>query len=208
MQGFAVGPDLKEPTIEQLDLNPYVNELKRLHRRACPRQILGVRMGIHAGQLLGLDLPRSDKRLLALVETDGCFADGVSVATGCWLGRRTLRLIDYGKVAATVVDVQSGRGFRLWPDPDARVRAWRYATGAPSRWHAQLVGYQLMPAEQLLRAQQVELEVPVARIVGRPGRVMCADCGEEILNGRETPSPGGTRCRGCATDHRYYHEVT
>jgi formylmethanofuran dehydrogenase subunit E len=60
--------------------------------------VLGVRIGLAAGEALDLDLPRADKRLLMLVETDGCFADGVSVATGCWLGRRTLRLVDYGRV--------------------------------------------------------------------------------------------------------------
>ena len=52
------------------------------------------------------ELPQTDKRLYTFVETDGCFADGVMVATGCSLGHRTLRLIDYGKVAATFVDTR------------------------------------------------------------------------------------------------------
>jgi formylmethanofuran dehydrogenase subunit E len=67
-------------------------------------------MGLHAGQLLQLDLPRTDKRLFVLVETDGCLTDGVAVATGCWFGRRTLRLVDQGKVAATFVDTHRTGG--------------------------------------------------------------------------------------------------
>ena len=75
-----------------------------LHRHLCPRQVLGVRMGLLAAELLSLDLPQTDKRLLTIVETDGCFTTGLSVATNCWVGRRTLRVEDYGKVAATFVD--------------------------------------------------------------------------------------------------------
>lgn len=74
------------------------------HQRVCPRQVLGARLGLLAGLLLDLPLPQSDKRLVAIVETDGCFVDGISAATGCHVGRRTLRVEDYGKVAATLVD--------------------------------------------------------------------------------------------------------
>src|SRR5262245_57508692 len=74
------------------------------HRRLCPRQVLGARMGMLAGDVLGVKLPQTDKRLLTIVETDGCMVDGIVAATHCRLGRRTLRVEDYGKVAATFVD--------------------------------------------------------------------------------------------------------
>ena len=79
------------------------------HRHLCPRQVLGVRMGVLAGGVLGLILPQQDKRLITLIETDGCFADGISSATGCCIGHRTLRVMDYGKVAATFVDARANR---------------------------------------------------------------------------------------------------
>ncbi|MEW5956125.1 MAG: FmdE family protein [Chloroflexota bacterium] len=66
-----------------------------LHHHLCPRQVLGVRIGLAGANALGLDAPRSDKRLLVLMETDGCGANGVSAATGCWVGRRTMRIFDY-----------------------------------------------------------------------------------------------------------------
>src|SRR5919201_3522868 len=120
------------------ELSACFEQLAQLHPRLCPRQVLGVRMGLLAGDLLGLDLPRRDKRLLVLAESDGCFADGISVATGCWLGRRTLRVVDYGRVAATVVDTASARAVRLRPHPQARNRALHCAPRAIDDWHAQL----------------------------------------------------------------------
>jgi formylmethanofuran dehydrogenase subunit E len=176
-----------------------MEQLRPLHARVCPRQILGVRIGIHAGQLLGLDLPQADKRLLAFVETDGCFADGVAVATGCWLGRRTLRLVDHGKVAATFIDTASSRAIRLHPRRGARTAALAYARGASDRWHAQLDGYADMPVGQLLIAEPVALLAPVEDIVSRPGlRVRCDACGEDVMNAREVLVGQRLLCRACA----------
>lgn len=175
-----------------------------LHRHLCPRQVLGVRMGLLAGHLLGLDVPQSDKRLFAFVETDGCFADGVSVASGCWLGRRTLRLMDYGKVAATFVDSQTQMAIRIWPHPQARDRAEHYAPHARSRWHTMLAAYQVMPDDALLCWRHVTLEVSLAALLSRPGvRVSCDRCGEEIINEREIRLDGEILCRACYGDSYY-----
>jgi formylmethanofuran dehydrogenase subunit E len=151
-------------TLEQL-----LQQSAELHRHLCPRQVLGVRMGLAAGQLLGLDLPQADKRLLTIVETDGCFTDGVAVATNCWVGRRTLRVLDYGKVAATFVDTQTGTARRIAPNAEARTHAAAYAPEAHNRWEAMLLGYQRMPQELLLCWQAVELTTPIAEILSRPG---------------------------------------
>src|SRR5262245_2490033 len=102
------------------DLNRYVGKLSGLHDHVCPRQVLGLRMGLYGASLLGLDVPQTKKRMLAFVETDGCFADGVSVATGCSLGHRTLRLIDFGKVAVSLVDSTTGDAVRIAPRPGIR----------------------------------------------------------------------------------------
>ncbi|HJW83887.1 MAG TPA: formylmethanofuran dehydrogenase subunit E family protein, partial [Anaerolineae bacterium] len=134
------------PTLTEL-----LNASAASHRHLCPRQVLGVRMGMLAGRVLGLDLPQSDtradgasagKRLLAIVETDGCFSDGVAVATNCWVGRRTLRVEDYGKVAATFVDTHTGYAVRIVPRYGVRNLAPAYAPEARNKWEAQLLGYQ------------------------------------------------------------------
>jgi formylmethanofuran dehydrogenase subunit E len=169
------------------------------HRHLCPRQVLGVRVGLAGAQALGLDVPRRDKRLLIFVETDGCFADGVDVATGCTMGHRTLRLEDYGKIGATFVDVKTETAVRVFPRLDIREKARYYAPEEKKRYYAQLVGYQRMPDAELLTIQPVRLTTPVKQIVSRNGvRVDCAACGEEIINEREIIQEGQPYCTACA----------
>jgi formylmethanofuran dehydrogenase subunit E len=186
-------------------LRPYLEASARLHHgRLCPRQVLGVRMGLWAGELLELGVPREDKRLVALVETDGCFADGVAVATGCWLGRRTLRLIPYGKVAATFADTQTGGAVRLAPSHVARTRALAYAPGAADHWHAQRHGYQVMPSGELLVARKVEVsDLPRPLAHGEDERAICAACQEEVGDGKAVVRDGRTLCWACG-EGAYY----
>jgi formylmethanofuran dehydrogenase subunit E len=151
-------------------------------------------------------LPQRGRRLFVFVETDGCFADGVSAATGCALGHRTLRLMDEGKIAATFVDLRGdpGSGIRLSPWPDARQRACEAVPGARSRWHAMLEGYQTLRDEDLLRVQRVRLSLSLERLISRPAlRVTCARCGEEIVNARERRVDGEYVCVGCANEGYY-----
>jgi formylmethanofuran dehydrogenase subunit E len=175
-----------------------------LHHHLCPRQVLGVRMGLAGGEWLGLTVPQTDKRLLTVVETDGCVIDGLAVATGCRVGRRTMRVLDFGKVAATLVDTQTGRAVRVAPHPGARQRARDYAPDAQSRWEAYLLGYQRMPAQELLLIQPVVLTVSLEKLLSKEGyRAQCDMCGEEIFNEREVSRDGQTLCRACAGE-RYY----
>lgn len=193
-----------EPAFDAARLDPFLDTCRRLHDHICPRQILGLRMSIWAGELLDLPLPQTDKRLLCIVETDGCFSDGVAVAANCWVGRRTLRVEDYGKVAATYIDTHTEQAWRIYPHPAARTRAATYAPEATSRWEAMLLGYQRMPTRALLCAQPVELCTPAAQLVSVPGRrVHCDRCGEEILNEREVNQDHTTLCRACAAGGYY-----
>lgn len=187
------------PTLEEL-----LAASAALHHHLCPRQVLGVRMGLAGSAWLGLTVPQTDKRLLTVVETDGCVIDGLAVATGCRIGRRTMRVLDFGKVAATLVDTQTGRAVRLVPHPDARQRAKAYAPDAQNRWEAYLLGYQRMPAQELLQVRPVVLSVSLEKLLSKEGHcVQCDICGEEIINEREVIRNGQTLCRACAGE-RYY----
>lgn len=169
------------------------------HAHLCPRQVLGVRMGMYAAKILELDLPQRDKRLFTFIETDGCFVDGVSAATGCTVGHRTMRIIDFGKAAATFVDTKSNNAVRITPLIQARFQAWQYAPDAQSHWHAQLEAYQMMLDEELMMAQSVTLVVSLDKILSKPGiRVNCDLCGEEIMNERDVQVDGRTLCKSCA----------
>jgi formylmethanofuran dehydrogenase subunit E len=174
------------------------------HSHPCPRQVLGVRMGWAGAASLGLEIPRQDKRLLVIAETDGCFLDGLEVSCGVSPGRRTLRIEDYGKVAATFVDVRTGDAMRLTPRPDVRVRALAYAPGERRHYFAQLIGYQVMPMEELFSVTPVVLNTPVTDLVSRPGvRTNCTACGEEIINEREIIVDRLAYCRSCAGPSYY-----
>jgi len=167
-----------------------------------------VRIGLAGAAGLGLPVPRLDKRLLVIAESDGCFVDGVSVVTGCTVGHRTLRVEDYGKIAATFVDVVTEQALRLAPRLDVRLRACAFAPEENRHYFAQLQAYQVMPDEELLLAQEVCLTTPVSALVGRPGvRVNCAVCGEEIINQREINLGGTTLCRACAGPAYYTCEA-
>lgn len=181
------------------DLLDCLDRASQGHRRLCPRQVLGVRIGLYGGALLGLSLPQQDKRLYAFVETDGCTVDGVAAATGCTVGRRTMRILDFGKVAATFIDTLTGEALRIRPHPQARERARAWAPPSLDDWHAMLDGYRVLPADDILEVRPVVLRVSLPDLIGRPGlRVPCDACGEEIMNGRETTSDGAVFCRECS----------
>ena len=174
------------------------------HSHLCPRQVLGVRMGLLAGRMLGLDIPNADRCLLTLAETDGCAADGLSVATGCTVGNRRLRVLDYGKVAATFVDMNLDNAIRIAPRNGVRVAALRQNPEAESSWHAQLKAYQAMPDLNLLTVQQVELSISLEKLLSKPGyRINCEACGEEIINEREVTLGVKVLCRACAGQSYY-----
>lgn len=208
-------PEAGESAVDRPTLSaegfPVTSGLKALldassarHARLCPRQVLGVRFGLAGPSALGLEAPRQDKRLMAIIETDGCFADGIEAATGCSVGHRTMRVEDYGKVAVTFVDTLTGRAVRVAPRKDVRQRALSYSAGESRAYFAQLRAYQKMPEEELLVIQEVRLTVPVEKIVSRPRiRVTCDACGEEITNEREVLRQGRILCRACSAGAYY-----
>jgi formylmethanofuran dehydrogenase subunit E len=186
------------------DLQKMLEISSARHTHLCPRQVLGARIGLAGGAALGFDLPRRDKRMLSILETDGCFSDGVEAATGCTVGHRTLRIEDYGKIAATFVDAQTGQALRIAPRLDVRNRAYTYAPGESRHYFAQLKGYQVMPDDVLLTIQPVLLNASVKDIVSHAGvRVNCETCGEEIINEREVIQNGHVFCHACALGGYY-----
>ena len=195
---------MKEMGKQMTDLQTILEISSAHHKHLCPRQVLGARIGLAGAAALGLDAPRCDKRLLIIVETDGCFADGIAAATGCTMGHRTLRFADYGKIGATFVDVRTETAVRVAPQLDIRQKANQYAPDEKKHYYAQLIGYQHMPENELLTIQPVCLSRSVQQIVSRNGvRVNCAGCGEEIINEREMLREGRPYCLACATPAYY-----
>ncbi len=192
-----------------LSLTEILRESSARHNHLCPRQVLGARIGLAGLAALGLQAPVNKNTALVIVETDGCFADGIEVATGATIGHRTLRVNDFGKMAATFVDVKTERAIRIAPALDVRQRALCYASHEPRHYFAQLEGYQIMPDEELLRIQEVVLNPSLAELLSKPiVRVNCDYCGEEIINEREIQMDGTTLCRSCANQGYYFIRPT
>lgn len=177
------------------------------HSHICPRQVLGARVGLLGLQMLGIETPYEGKPLHVFVETDGCFVDGLSVATDCRVAARTLHVVDYGKMAATLVDAHTERAYRIHPLATARRTARDYAPDASDKWHAYLEGYQLVPDDLLLAVKQVQLRVAIKDLVSTSdARAECSICGEEIFNSREVVQDGRIVCRGCAGPSYFLQE--
>jgi formylmethanofuran dehydrogenase subunit E len=161
--------------------------------------VLGARIALAGAAALGLAVPRADRQLVVFAESDGCFADALEVATGASVGRRTLRLMDYGIIAATFADARTGAAVRVSPQAGIRARALAYAPEAARRYQGQLLGYARMPDRELLDVRPVTLDPPLARVLSRAGRrVTCDRCGEEVHNEREVVAGGQRLCAACA----------
>ena len=177
------------------------------HGHTCAGQVLGVRMAMRGLSELSLDpdAPADRRRLIVYVEIDRCAADAVASVTGCRLGKRTLKHVDYGKVAATFVDIETGRAVRVLARDEARERVDDYIASADLPKHeAQLRAYQVMPEEDLFVVMPVQVRVPAEDMPGRPTRrVTCQACGESVNDGREVTVAGQTLCRACAGESYY-----
>lgn len=186
-------------------LHELLDEVASRHSHLCPRQVIGVRMGMLAGDMFEIALPQIKKRILVIVESDGCFADSVAVSTGASIGHRTMRVEDFGKIAAVFVDTQTGKSIRIAPALDVRKRANKYApVGESRRYFIQLHGYQIMPLSEMFFTEEVDLCIPVKEIVSRPGvRINCDACGEEIINERQVQHASTLLCRACAGQAYY-----
>lgn len=172
------------------------------HGHLCPGQVLGVRMALAGCRALGVAEPRSPgKTLVVFVEIDRCATDAIQAVTGCSLGKRTLKHLDYGKMAATFAHVATGAAVRVAAREDAREAAPAYAAGVADPRRAQIVAYQVMPEDDLLTLS------PVVVLPGwldrRRVRVACERCGEGVNYRREVVSNGRTLCRPCAAGGYY-----
>jgi formylmethanofuran dehydrogenase subunit E len=190
-------------------LEEYLALAERSHGHMCPGQVLGVRMAMLGLRELGIADPlRHRKRLLTYVEIDRCAADAVSLVTGCRLGKRSLKFVDYGKVAATFVDLETQRAVRIVARDDSRARAKRMFPELANESKQQLEAYKVMADSDLFVIQPVRVALKPEDLPGRPrARVICEACGEGVNDGRERLVNARVLCRSCAGES-YYERVT
>jgi formylmethanofuran dehydrogenase subunit E len=176
-----------------------LQESSAIHGHHCAGQVLGVRMAMLGCREVGIDEPKGCKKLIVYVEMDRCATDAVQAVTGCSLGKRTLKFLDYGKMAATFVNTETPQAVRVLARDDARALAPVYVQDATSPREAQKQAYRIMPEEALFSVTLVSLRVPAQEMPGYRGdRVQCGACGEGINYHREVRVNGRTLCIPCA----------
>ena len=189
-------------------LDALLEEAKVAHGHLCAGQVLGVRMAMLGCRRLGLDDPRGRdrKRLVTFIEIDRCATDAIGVVTGCRLGKRALKFRDWGKMAATFVDLSTGKAIRIVALESSKQRARELFPGIENKNAQQMKAYREMPDPDLFGEEWVAVELGPREMPGYRGeRVACARCGEGINYDRYVERNGEKLCIACAyPDQRYY----
>jgi formylmethanofuran dehydrogenase subunit E len=179
-----------------------LNKSAAAHGHLCPGQAVGVRMAMLGCRLIGLDEPtRLDqiKKLIVYVEMDRCTADAVAHVTGVKLGRRSLKFMDYGIMAATFMNLETRRAFRVVSTEEARNLAQAYAPEVAGKYPQQLEAYHRMPDSVLFRVQQVDVPISEFDLPGPTRRkITCSQCGQVVRDHREVIRKGRVLCVPCA----------
>ena len=187
-------------------LAEYLEDAAVAHGHLCAGQVLGVRMAMFGLHKLGIDDPQGKdrKRLVTFVEIDRCATDAIMVVTGCRLGKRALKFRDWGKMAATFVDLETGKAVRVAATESSKALAKTMHPELESKNQQQMRAYQEMNDDQLFQSQWVKIDLPPEEFPGYKGeRIVCAECGEGISYRREVNREGKLLCRGCAGE-RYW----
>lgn len=201
---FLISQTKSAGTSDHVDFEAILRKSAADHGHSCPGQVLGVRMTLRALAELGIGHPVPRKRLMVIAETDRCAVDAVASVTGCSVGKRSLRLVEYGKMAATYVDLETGSAVRVVVRDDSRDAAQRFAEPGLEGHEAQASAYSRMSDDDLLSVQRVRVRPDHFEPPGtKRGRTPCAVCGEHVSDGRELVLAGIRLCRPCAGDSYY-----
>jgi formylmethanofuran dehydrogenase subunit E len=191
-----------------LTLEEYIAQASVAHGHTCAGQILGIRLALAGLKALGIEDPIQErKRLVTIVEIDRCATDAVQLVTGCRLGKRALKFKDFGKVAATFVDLKTGRAIRVVAREESKQRA-RELYPEMDKEHGQRRAYRELADGELFSQQWVKVELPPEDMPGyKAPRAVCIECGEGVNFKREVVRDGRVLCRACAGE-RYYEPAS
>jgi formylmethanofuran dehydrogenase subunit E len=180
----------------------------KMHGHLCPGQVLGVRMSMLGLREVGITDPkgRDRKNLVVFVEMDRCATDAVQSVTGCSLGKRSMKFMDYGKMAATYLNLKTGKAIRIVAREESREKAKEYFPNSENKYAGQLDAYKVMGDAELFDVMEVAVKVRPEDMPGRPlRRVLCDSCGEHVQDMREVFQDGRVLCAPCAQGG--YYEV-
>jgi formylmethanofuran dehydrogenase subunit E len=193
------------------EFNILLEKGRDFHGEVCPGIVMGTRIAMAGLRELGMDPFQRNRDLMVYVEIDRCMADAVQAVTGITMGHRTLKYKDYGKFAATFVDLSTNKAVRVSVAEDPRRdpgEPSRKPVGPPAESNMKDMVEKLsrVPEEELLIIEEVKVDVPEQDIPGFPKyRAYCEECGDRVLDRREIIVEGRTLCRACV-DAPYYQK--
>jgi formylmethanofuran dehydrogenase subunit E len=184
------------------DFEKLVKESADAHGHLCPGQVIGVRMALLGCKLIGLNNPRSRDqihKLIVFIEMDRCTADAIAFVTGVKLGRRSLKYMDYGIMAASFLNLESKKAFRIVSTEEARDLVPLYAPECEDKSEQQLKAYKDMPDSVLFKVQKVKITLSEYDLPGPTRRkVSCSRCGQVVRDHKEVLIEGLPLCKPCA----------
>ena len=186
-----------------------LEESVRVHGHLCAGQVLGVRMSLLGLRHIGINDPKGvdRKQIIVFVEMDRCATDAVQSVTGCSLGRRTMKFMDFGKMAATFVNLGTGKAVRVLAREESRQQAKERFPHIENKYAGQLEAYGIMSDEDLFEVMPVQVQLRPEDMPGRPlSRIVCDVCGEHVQDGREIRREGTVLCKACAGSSYYTPE--
>lgn len=189
------------------NLDGLIEECGSLHGHICPGQILGVRMAVLGCHLTAIRDPRGAerKKLFVWVEIDRCVTDAITAVTGVRLGKRSLKFLDYGKVAATFLNLPENRAYRIVAKEESRELADALYPTIEDKKGRQMLTYREADDSLLFKVESVHIELDDFEMPGRPRkRINCEQCGEGVNDGRDLVDALNRRvCRSCAFGSYY-----
>ena len=191
-------------------IDELLERCEQSHGHLCAGQLLGVRMALLGCEQLGIQDPHGSdrKKLIVWVEIDRCMTDAVGAVTATRLGKRTLKFLDYGKVAATFLNLETGAAVRIVARESARELADQRHPEIASKKQRQMITYREATDHELFSTSAVEISVNEMDLPGHPrSRVTCQECGEGVNDGRELKTVDhGVLCQSCAFG-TYYQAI-
>jgi formylmethanofuran dehydrogenase subunit E len=168
------------------------------HGHLCSGQCIGVKMARLALRELGIDVEKEPKSIMVFIECDRCPADAIGVVTGCKVGKRTYKFYDFGKVAASFMNLNTGKA----------VRVWRKNRRHPKDGEDMIAFYKNLPDEEMFEVQEVTIDLKPCDMPGPPLEVVyCSRCGEDVTDSRHLMVDGQPVCKACQGES-YYKVVT
>jgi formylmethanofuran dehydrogenase subunit E len=191
----------------KLDFNECLEEAKSFHGHVCAGIMLGTRMAILGMKAIGINDPKGEdrKNIMVFVEMDRCATDAILSVTGCRPGKRAMKILDYGKMAATFINLKTGNAVRVFAKNTDGDKVY---TREMIEKDPRTIDYAKKPDEELFTVSEVNVEIKPEDMPGPPLRsVPCSSCGERVMDMKDVMIDGKILCRPCAEGNSYYRPV-